>query len=105
MAEAARSAEVTHDQRRTGRRSSRAARSGAGGESEIRDYVERTFGYGLSGSIDALRAWYTFDATCQETVPAALVAFMDATDYEDAVRWAVMPTRSRDCGRGARSAR
>jgi len=32
---------------------------------------------------------YVFDVTCQGTVPAALVAFLESTDFEDAVRKAV----------------
>ena len=47
------------------------------------------FGYDLSGSLDELRPTYEFDVSCQGTVPAALLAFLESRDYEDAVRKAV----------------
>src|SRR5207253_5437992 len=39
--------------------------------------------------LDELRRHYSFDVSCQGTVPPALVAFLDSKDYEDAVRKAV----------------
>ncbi|WP_320933636.1 ADP-ribosylglycohydrolase family protein, partial [Hungatella effluvii] len=32
---------------------------------------------------------YEFDETCQGTVPQAIVAFLESTDFEDAIRNAV----------------
>jgi len=64
------------------------ARTGSS-KDEIRDYVQRTFGYDLSFTCDEIRPTYHFDVTCQGTVPQALVAFFDSTDYEDAVRNAI----------------
>lgn len=64
------------------------ARSGAG-KDEIRDYVERTFGYDLSQSLDDIRPGYTFDVSCQGSVPQAIRAFLESDDYEDAVRKAI----------------
>ncbi|GIX48257.1 MAG: hypothetical protein KatS3mg131_2468 [Candidatus Tectimicrobiota bacterium] len=46
-------------------------------------------GYDLDVTLAALRPTYTFDVSCQGTVPAALVAFLEAESYEDAVRNAV----------------
>ncbi|MBI1918672.1 MAG: ADP-ribosylglycohydrolase family protein [Planctomycetes bacterium] len=64
------------------------ARTGASKE-DIRDYVARTFHYDLDRSLDAIRAVYTFDVSCQGSVPEAIIAFLESTDYEDAVRKAI----------------
>ena len=47
------------------------------------------FRYDLDFTLDDIRAHYRFDATCQGTVPQALVAFRDSTDFEDAIRSAI----------------
>jgi ADP-ribosylglycohydrolase len=64
------------------------ARTGAT-KDEIRDYTERKFAYDLNSSIDELRPAYTFDVSCQGSVPQAILAFLDSDDYEHAVRLAV----------------
>jgi len=56
---------------------------------EIRHYTEATFGYDLSRSLDEIRPEYTFDVSCQGTVPQAIRAFLESTDYENAVRLAI----------------
>lgn len=56
---------------------------------EIRAYVESEFGYDLSRHVDEIRPSYTFDESSQGTVPQALCAFLDSTDYEDAIRNAI----------------
>lgn len=62
----------------------------------IRESVAARFGYNLSGSVDQLRPTYQFDESCQGTVPAALVAFFDSHDFEDAVRKAISLGRDAD---------
>jgi ADP-ribosylglycohydrolase len=64
------------------------ARTGANKE-EIRRYITDTFGYDLSRSCDRIRPGYSLDVTCQGSVPEAIIAFLEAGDYEDAVRLAV----------------
>ncbi len=59
------------------------------GKDDIRSYVERQFGYDLSRTLTEIRPDYRFDVTCQGTVPAALISFLEATDFEDAVRNAI----------------
>ena len=56
---------------------------------EIKDYIEETFGYDLSESIDSIRSWYKFDVSCQGSVPQAIISFLESTDYEDAIRSAI----------------
>lgn len=64
------------------------ARSGKSKE-EIKEYVEKEFGYDLSGTVGKIRKNYRFDATCQGSVPEALIAFLDSNSFEDALRNAV----------------
>ena len=56
---------------------------------EIRQYVEQTFGYDLSCTCDEIRPGYRHVETCQQTVPEAIVAFLESTGFEDALRNAV----------------
>lgn len=58
-------------------------------QTEIQTYVESTFGYDLSQPLERLRPTYTFDVSCQGSVPAAIRAFLESTSFEDAVRNAV----------------
>lgn len=46
-------------------------------------------GYDLGFSLADIRAGYFFDATCQGSVPQALVAFREGADFEDVIRCAV----------------
>ena len=64
------------------------ARTGHG-KAEIRNYVEREFGYDLSRTLDEIRPGYRFNESCQDTVPQAIVAFLGSTDFEDAIRSAI----------------
>jgi ADP-ribosylglycohydrolase len=92
--EAKRSAEVTHNHPhgvRGAQATAAAVFLGRQGESKtrIRDVVQRTFGYDLNRSIEGIRSTYWFNESCQGTVPEAIIAFLDSTDYEDAIRLAV----------------
>jgi len=55
----------------------------------IRDYVSTTYGYDLTRSIDEIRPTYKFNESCQNTVPEAITAFLESTDFEDAIRTAI----------------
>ena len=55
----------------------------------IREYIESTFGYDLSRTIEEIRPTYKWDSTCQRSVPEAIIAFLDGKDFEDVVRLAV----------------
>lgn len=55
----------------------------------IRQQIETRFAYDLNRCIDDIRPGYGFDVTCQGSVPEAIVAFLDATDYASAVRNAI----------------
>ena len=56
---------------------------------EIGKYVAETFNYDLSRTLEEIRPDYTFDETCQRTVPEAITCYLEGRDYEDVVRLAV----------------
>lgn len=56
---------------------------------DIKDYVQSTFAYDLSRTLDEIRPDFTFDETCQRTVPEAITCFLEGKDYEDVVRLSV----------------
>ena len=64
------------------------ARTG-GSKAEIRDYIVREFDYDLTRTCDEIRPTYRHDESCQRTVPEAVTAFMEGTDFEDVIRTAV----------------
>ncbi len=51
----------------------------------LRDWVVSQ-GYALDFTIDEIRPVYKFDVTCQGSVPQAIKAFLEAEDFESAVR-------------------
>ncbi len=53
---------------------------------EIRQYLEQTFGYDLHRRYADIKPSYSFDESCQGTVPESIIAFLESTDYEDAIR-------------------
>jgi ADP-ribosylglycohydrolase len=55
----------------------------------IRQVIERRFGYDLGRTVEAIRPQYRFDVSCPGSVPEAIIAFLDADDWESAVRNAV----------------
>jgi len=48
--------------------------------------MESLFDYDLSQKLEQIRPSYTFDSTCQGSVPQAIIAFLESTDFEDAIR-------------------
>lgn len=55
----------------------------------IKAHIETNYGYDLSQSLAEIRPGYRFDESCQGTVPQAIVAFLESTDFEDAIRNAI----------------
>jgi len=55
---------------------------------EIRDRIVKDY-YSLDFTIDEIRSTYEFNETCQNTVPQAIEAFLEAESFEDAIRTAV----------------
>lgn len=94
LKESRKSAEVTHNHPQ-GIRGAQATAvavflARAGWEkADIKAHIEREFGYDLSGRLDDIREWYRFDVSCQGSVPQSIIAFLESSGYEDAVRNAV----------------
>jgi ADP-ribosylglycohydrolase len=94
MAEAQRSAEVTHNHPEgiKGAQSVAAAiylaRTGKNKE-EIKKFITDTFHYDLERKIDDIRPDYEFDVSCQGSVPEAIIAFLESRDFENAIRLAI----------------
>ena len=91
LEEAKRSAEVTHNHLEgiKGAQSVASAiflaRIGKSKEA-IKKYITTQFGYNLSRTLDEIRPSYSFRVTCQDSVPEAIIAFLESNDWEDAVR-------------------
>ena len=64
------------------------ARTGAD-KAQIRACITQEFGYDLSRTCDEIRPGYHHVESCMESVPEAITAFLEGTDYEDVVRTAV----------------
>ena len=94
MNEAKRSAEVTHNHPE-GIKGAQAtavaifmARKGQSKE-DIKTAIAQSFGYDLNRTVDEIRPTYVFNESCQETVPEAIIAFLESKDFEDAIRNAI----------------
>lgn len=94
LAEAKRSAEVTHSHPE-GIKGAQSialavylARTGES-KDKIRKEIESRFEYDLSRTLDEIRPKYHFDVSCQGSVPEAIIAFLESTDFESAVRLAI----------------
>ena len=64
------------------------ARNGSSKE-EIRSYITEKYVYNLNRTCDEIRPVYGWESSCQGTVPEAMIAFFDSTDFESAIRLAV----------------
>ena len=58
-------------------------------KAEIKAYIEQKFGYDLDFTLDEIRPTFPFDENCQGTVPQSIVAFLESTDYDSAIRLAI----------------
>ena len=63
------------------------ARNGASMD-EIRDHIDKNY-YPMDFTLDDIREDYTFDVTCQGSVPQSLEAFFESENFEDAIRNAI----------------
>jgi len=89
---AKKSAEVTHNHEE-GIKGAQAiaeaiflARSGAG-KADIKRIIEEDFDYNLSLPLNEIGTFvHKFDATCQITVPEAIICFLNSNDFIDCIR-------------------
>ena len=63
------------------------ARSGKS-KAAIEEHINTHY-YPMNFTVDSIRDTYKFNETCQRTVPQALKAFFESTDFEDAIRNAI----------------
>lgn len=94
LAQAERSAAVTHNHPE-GIKGAQAtalaillARQGMPQE-EIRTEIAKHFSYNLDRTLAEIRPGYAFDVSCQGSVPEAIIAFLESTGFEDAIRKAI----------------
>lgn len=55
---------------------------------DIRDYINNNY-YPMNFTLDGIRDSYSFNETCQNTVPQAIMAFLESESFEDAIRNAI----------------
>jgi ADP-ribosylglycohydrolase len=91
LLQAKRTAEVTHNHPE-GIKGAQAtalaiymARTGQNKDAIRKEITER-FSYDLNRTVDEIQPGYRFDVTCQGSVPESIVAFLDSSRWEDAVR-------------------
>lgn len=58
-------------------------------KNRIKEYIENQFAYNLSRRYEEIQPSYQFEISCQKSVPESLIAFLESTDYESAVRKSV----------------
>jgi len=94
LAEARRSAEVTHNHPE-GIKGAQAtaqvifmSRKGAS-KAKIKQEITQRYGYDLSRPLDLIRQVNQFDATCPGSLPEAISVFLEGKDYEHTIRLAV----------------
>ena len=56
---------------------------------KIKSKIETHVGYDLNRKYADIQPRYTFDVSCQGSVPEAIIAFLESSDYESAIRMAV----------------
>jgi ADP-ribosylglycohydrolase len=94
LVEAKRSANVTHNHPDSVRGAQAVAlsvylaRRGAG-KITIRKEITSRFGYDLKRTVDEIRPVYSFDVSCQGSVPESIICFLDSNDFESSVRLAI----------------
>ena len=94
LAEAKRTSEITHNHPE-GIKGAEAtavavflARKGETRET-IKSYIEKTFGYNLHRTLNNIRPKYSFDESCQRTVPEAIIAFLESENFTGSIQNAI----------------
>jgi len=94
LAEAKRSAEVTHNHPEgiKGALSVAAAiflaRNGKT-KQEIKEYVASTFNYDLNRTTDSIRPDYKFEVSCMGSVPEAIICFLESNNFIQSIQLAI----------------
>ena len=64
------------------------ARMGAS-KVDIKTEISTRFNYDLSRTLEEIRPRYTFEVSCQKSVPESIIAFLEADSFENSLRNAV----------------
>jgi ADP-ribosylglycohydrolase len=56
---------------------------------DVRSVMEGKFAYALDRTIDQIRPCYTFEVSCQKTVPEAITCFLESDTFEECVTLAI----------------
>ena len=60
---------------------------------EYKEYLRRDiaawYGYDMGRTLDEIRPTYSFDVSCQGSVPEAIIAFLESNSFENAIRNAI----------------
>lgn len=64
------------------------ARNGAS-KNDLANHVQKRHGYDLYRTLAEIQPDYSFSETCQESVPEAIIAFLESDSFEDAIRKAI----------------
>ena len=59
------------------------------GKQDIKQEIQTRFNYDLSRTVQEIRPNYSFDVTCQGSVPESIICFLESEDVEDAIRNAI----------------
>ena len=54
-------------------------------KSDIKSYIEQTFGYDLNRTTDEIRPAYAFETACDKSVPESIICFLESESFEDAI--------------------
>jgi type I restriction enzyme M protein len=57
-------------------------------QEDIKAYIHKYY-YPIDFTLDEIRDTYEFNETCQNTVPQAIMAFLESTSFEDAIKNAI----------------
>ena len=55
----------------------------------IRQEITSRFGYDLARTADEIRSGYSFDVSCQGSVPESIICFLDSESFESSIRLAI----------------
>ena len=58
-------------------------------KNKLKDYIQNKYKYDLNFTLNEIRPSYTFNESCQKTVPQAIVSFLESENFEDAIRNAI----------------
>jgi ADP-ribosylglycohydrolase len=94
LKEAEKSAAITHNHRE-GKKGAKVvaaaiflARNGYD-KKDIKKFIEKSYSYNLNRTLAEIKPFYSFNETCQKTVPEAIICFLESENFEDAIRKAI----------------